>query len=765
MLLQGTLLTPVGQPMVNSAVRLVSAQTSGNVLASIAALFITDADGAYSFDCPIGRYRVQATGLQGLRDIGMITITAETVIDNINELLMIESTAAHPDPILAQIGEVVAGLATVDAAVTVTTAAATAAAQSRDASASSAASASASASSATASAALASTASAAIQLSTGIFSAIAPGLAATAVGGYFSVPSADSNEYLILYQNVSGSAAEISRYPNVKALKAVAPKVMPLGPLGSRFTLSVGGKILAYYDKNGKFISDHTHAEITSLSSSVTALQSQSPKTLPLGPLKIRFGVSIGGKWVLATSDDSTIYPIQAGGSGSKATVVPESIVATSLVAAQPILMKDPAYVSNLLVHKVVVGQSNAFGRGSFVLDPSAAYDVMGTTASPVKGDVLSKTDSIYGNYALGLFSTDSSFRILKETVSVATDGSGNITGSGETLLSGWANGFQKWLRDNHYLTQRMVGTVHAVGGTKYPAMKKGTVTYNQALARVTTSKNISSTNGWNYEVQSISIVHGEAEGSDTTQSIYEGYLLEWWSDYNTDLKAITGQKRDLAAFLIGLGTFTSDNQQIPLAQLSACEKYPALVYVCPSYMFPYGDDVHRLAKGNFKHGEYEMRAERFWISGKKWNPLKPKSITNSANVVTIQFNNSAYGTSDTPGPVGALTLDTTSVTDPGNYGFRIANSTAMISSVALGADKTSVVITLSATPEPSAKIEYAMQYDLRNSGAPADPYIRFLTAGARGNIRDSDTRDISAFDGAPLYNWLVPFRQAIQQG
>lgn len=103
MLLQGTLLTPVGQPMVNSAVRLVSAQTSGNVLASIAALFITDAYGAYSFDCPIGRYRVQATGLQGLRDIGMITITAETTLDSINDLLMVEATVAPRDPLLVQI--------------------------------------------------------------------------------------------------------------------------------------------------------------------------------------------------------------------------------------------------------------------------------------------------------------------------------------------------------------------------------------------------------------------------------------------------------------------------------------------------------------------------------------------------------------------------------------------------------------------------------------------------------------------------------------
>lgn len=103
MLLQGILLTPVGQPMVSSAVRLVAVQTSPSVLGSIAALFITDEDGAYSFDCPIGRYRVQATGLLGLRDIGMITITAETTLDSINDLLMVEQTVAPRDPLLAEI--------------------------------------------------------------------------------------------------------------------------------------------------------------------------------------------------------------------------------------------------------------------------------------------------------------------------------------------------------------------------------------------------------------------------------------------------------------------------------------------------------------------------------------------------------------------------------------------------------------------------------------------------------------------------------------
>lgn len=45
------------------------------------------------------------------------------------------------------------------------------------------------------------------------------GLAATASGGYFSVPSSDDGEYLILYKDNSGSAVEVKRYPAVGAIE------------------------------------------------------------------------------------------------------------------------------------------------------------------------------------------------------------------------------------------------------------------------------------------------------------------------------------------------------------------------------------------------------------------------------------------------------------------------------------------------------------------------------------------------------------------
>ena len=58
----------------------------------------------------------------------------------------------------------------------------------------------------------------AAQLSSGVFADTAAGLAATTNGKYFSVPSADSSEYLILYKNNSGSAVEVKRYPAADAV-------------------------------------------------------------------------------------------------------------------------------------------------------------------------------------------------------------------------------------------------------------------------------------------------------------------------------------------------------------------------------------------------------------------------------------------------------------------------------------------------------------------------------------------------------------------
>lgn len=65
----------------------------------------------------------------------------------------------------------------------------------------------------------------AAQLSAGIFSTTAEGLSSTTNGKYFSVVSATSTEYLILYRNTGGVAIEIDRYPNATAVSGITKMV------------------------------------------------------------------------------------------------------------------------------------------------------------------------------------------------------------------------------------------------------------------------------------------------------------------------------------------------------------------------------------------------------------------------------------------------------------------------------------------------------------------------------------------------------------
>lgn len=61
-----------------------------------------------------------------------------------------------------------------------------------------------------------------------VFSDTASGLSATTEGDYFSVPSADVNEYLILYMHDSGSVATpIRRYPSTEIVASLADAVRP----------------------------------------------------------------------------------------------------------------------------------------------------------------------------------------------------------------------------------------------------------------------------------------------------------------------------------------------------------------------------------------------------------------------------------------------------------------------------------------------------------------------------------------------------------
>lgn len=91
----------------------------------------------------------------------------------------------------------------------------------------------------------------AAQASGDIYIDTTAGLAATTNGQYFSVPSADSNEYLILYKNNAGVALEVKRYPSATLIDSLFEK----SPTRDVFRwLDSVGKAAMRLTEKGKFI-------------------------------------------------------------------------------------------------------------------------------------------------------------------------------------------------------------------------------------------------------------------------------------------------------------------------------------------------------------------------------------------------------------------------------------------------------------------------------------------------------------------------------
>lgn len=193
--------------------------------------------------------------------------------------------------------------------------------------------------------------------------------------------------------------------------------------------------------------------------------------------------------------------------------------------------------------------------------------------------------------------------------------------------------------------------------------------------------------------------MHGETDSASTT---YQADIEQWQIDYENDIKAITGQSGIIPIFHSQNSSFGSI-PKAAYAMLSAYEANPSKsILVGPKYFLQYAVDGVHLTNHSYRRlGEYYAKAwNKVIVQGGVWSPLRPISQVLNGKNIDITFT----------GNVGDLVLDTTLVSNPGNYGFLYSDSTtsATISSVNLiGSDK--VRITLSNTPTgTNKKITYA---------------------------------------------------------
>ena len=323
-----------------------------------------------------------------------------------------------------------------------------------------------------------------------------------------------------------------------------------------------------------------------------------------------------------------------------------------------------------------------------------------------------------------------------------------------ETMSSSFANHVTKAARDVVLVGQPAGKTSHdllisghGIGGTAYVGLKKGTAAYANGLAQAQAGHDLALAAGKTHVVRAVTNVHGESD-SNLANAAYEANLLEWQSNYETDVTAITRQVEAIPMLHTQFSSWTRltglpATSIIPGAQLAAHENAPGkIVLVGAKYHLPYvADGVHLTNEGYRHMGEdYAKVYRRVILEGQPWEPVRPKTVTRAGAVVTVKMH--------VPAP--PLVLDTTIVSNPGNFGFEWSDGgpTPTIVSVALSGPDT-VVITLSAAPSgASPRLRYAFT---GTSGARGGP-----TTGPRGNLRDSDKTPSRS--GYELYNWCVHF-------
>jgi hypothetical protein len=444
------------------------------------------------------------------------------------------------------------------------------------------------------------------------------------------------------------------------------------------------------------------------------------------------------------------------------------------------------AYVDFAINHVLVTGQSNSVANGGdpplSVAQPytNLMFDtgVMPMTNCNGDGCMTYQTPAAL----VPLLENDQVFGYNVET---------SANGIADEISKLAHDRYQFGVRPGYPAKHDVLVSNHGRSGNTYWCLRKGFCSYNlarghtspfgQGMSEVTSAKALAA--GKTHVVRAVVAVHGESDhysyvlgtqefpldGTDGTPGKiknYEDALLEWQQDYQTSVKAITGQTQNVPLLISGLSGFTTTRtSQVLQWQLDAHIAAPGkVVYVTSGYAFSVRNDcLHYDNHGYRRLGEYFAKVyAKIVFGGETWEPVRPKLIARAGNVVTVKYY--------VPAP--PLVIDTVHVTNPnaagepapfdlGKLGFDFVDNGTLvaISSVVVSAADT-VTITLAAQPSgTNMRLRYAQNQDTNPATRCIGPGTVFR-GGARGNLRDSDATPSQY--GYDLWNWGVSFDSAV---
>jgi hypothetical protein len=297
---------------------------------------------------------------------------------------------------------------------------------------------------------------------------------------------------------------------------------------------------------------------------------------------------------------------------------------------------------------------------------------------------------------------------------------------------------------------------MNVINKTAVEVVNGGTSTgraYRATLFEAAAIKRLAAASGKTYGIGAIVLTHGE---TDAGNAGYEAAMVQLWSDYNQDLKAITGQTEPIPMITSQQHSFGFTQGQRTGASVSTLAEWKVGVdnpnnIICagPKYQYPYAsDNIHLVTRGYELLGEKvgEVYFQRV-VLGNSWQPLQPISVTRASRVVTVRFHV----------PVPPLAWDTmlpmphqgpllTEWSNGRGFELRNGNTALVIRFVQIVGD--TVRITAAANVPAGATVGYAVTSD---GVALAGVSRRW------GKLIDSD-KTVGVFTGQAQPNYAVAF-------
>ena len=283
--------------------------------------------------------------------------------------------------------------------------------------------------------------------------------------------------------------------------------------------------------------------------------------------------------------------------------------------------------------------------------------------------------------------------------------------------------------------------------GTAIAGISAGTPSFDGATQMIQAAVAMADELGMEY-VPVMVLIHGNANAaSGTTVASYRAAMENLRAQYETVINTATAKTESLNMFVGQLSNVmpyggpagTTKSNTIGIAQYEEARDNEFIHLASAQYARPYSDGEHLTSIGYRTEGEVIGSVIGDWINDNSKSSLVPveSGVVQSGSTITIPVK----------GCVGDLVIDTSRVTDPGNYGFVLTGAT--IASVAVSGSGASAQIVITKTDStPATRVSYAA-----TGIAGQGPGV---VNGSRGCIRDSQAG--VSLSGLPLYNDLCVF-------